>query len=401
MPRPKAPPRVTGPYAERDGTRFRIRILGEGSAKNLYFPTMDAALASKAQVEQQLKTPSHHRVGELIEEFFAERERAGMCRAQTLSNEHDRLRYFLAEQLELEIRTITPRRAEEIYRSAIERPSAKTGKPLEAASHRFYLGIAKRFFAWTTKQGFTQINPFQDVLPQGRPNVGKPQLRIDEANRFVATALRLHDEEGDVLALGAVVALLLGMSASEVLRRRVRDVDGGGKLFWLDGGIHRSARRDVTVPKVLQERLVSLAAGKESESLLFGSNSQGEPRHHRVLWSTVGRICELAQVPRVCTHSLRGLWATLSHESGALSEVVASSVGHGSLLMTTKHRVPPESERDMRTTRSLELVDAAQPDPASDDEQLAEQEAAQLLAKLPRMTREKLLHLVRRETESA
>ena len=72
MPRPKAPPRVTGPYAERDGTRFRIRILGEGSAKNLYFPTMDAALASKAQVEQQLKTPSHHRVGELIEEFFAE-----------------------------------------------------------------------------------------------------------------------------------------------------------------------------------------------------------------------------------------------------------------------------------------------------------------------------------------
>jgi hypothetical protein len=55
----------------------------------------------------------------------------------------------------------------------------------------------------------------------------------------------------------------------------------------------------------------------------------------------------------------------------------------------------------MRTTRSLERVDAAQPDPASDDEQLAEQEAAQLLAKLPRMTREKLLHLVRRETESA
>ena len=392
MPRPKAPPRVTGPYAERDGTRFRIRILGEGSAKNLYFPTMDAALSSKAEVEQQLKTPTHHRVGELIEEFFAERERAGTCRKQTLSNEHDRLRYFLAEQLELEVRTITPRRAEEIYRSAIERPSAKTGKPLEAASHRFYLGIAKRFFAWTTKQGLTTSSPFQQVHPQGRPNVGKPQLLIDEANRFVATALRLHDEEGDVLSLGAVVALLLGMRASEVLRCRVLDVDGAGKILWIDGGKNKNDRRHLKVPKVLQERLLSLAAGREANSLLFGSNSQGGPRHHRVLWSTVGRICELAHVPRVCTHSLRGLWTTLSTESGALSDVVASSLGHGTLSMTPKHDARPESIGEEHSARALELLD---------DEQQAEQEAAQLLAKLPRRMREKLLQLARREPESA
>ena len=52
MPRPKAPPRVAGPYAERGGTRFRIRILGDGSAKNLYFPTMEEARARKAQAEQ-------------------------------------------------------------------------------------------------------------------------------------------------------------------------------------------------------------------------------------------------------------------------------------------------------------------------------------------------------------
>ena len=38
MPRPKAPPRVTGPYQERGGTRFRIRIIANGQEQNLYYP---------------------------------------------------------------------------------------------------------------------------------------------------------------------------------------------------------------------------------------------------------------------------------------------------------------------------------------------------------------------------
>lgn len=39
MPRSKAPPRVKGPYCEREGSRFRIRICEATGHRDLYFST--------------------------------------------------------------------------------------------------------------------------------------------------------------------------------------------------------------------------------------------------------------------------------------------------------------------------------------------------------------------------
>ena len=378
MPRPKAPPRVAGPYAERGGTRFRIRILGDGSAKNLYFPTMEEARARKAEAEQQLVTPQRQQLGELIDAFFAEREQLGTCRKETIANERERLRYFLSDIVDSDIHTITAQRASAMYESAIMRPSVKTGKPLEAASHRFYLGIAKRFFAWATKQGVIPRSPFQDVRPQGRPKAGKPQLQVEEAHRFVNTALKLFDEENESLALAAVLTLLLGLRASQVLQRRVRDVEKD--TFWISDSRSEHNRRALRVPSVLEERLHRLCIGKEPELLLFGGNSKGQPRHHRVLWSTVREICQRAQVPKVCTHSLRSLWSTLSAENDARSARVLNVLD----LAAPKESVPT----------GLSLPSAKEDDP------IGEQEAAQLLATLSRSQINKLLQLARRESES-
>ena len=55
------------------------------------------------------------------------------------------------------------------------------------------------------------------------------------------------------------------------------------------------------------------------------------------LWETVQRLCKLAGTTAVCTHSLRGLYATRAVESVALSETVESSLGHGSFAMTERH----------------------------------------------------------------
>ncbi len=362
MPRPKAPPRVTGPYSERGGTRFRLRILGNGSVRNLYFPTLDEALAQKTALGERVAHAREYSVGELIELFFAQRERDGKSRKETIANERERLRYFLLPLLDRSIQSVNAKQAEELYRSTIEKPSLKTGKPLQAASHRFYLGIAKRFFTWAENQGHIARSPFQDVRPQGQPRSGKSLLQIDEANRFVTIALKMYDEEQDLLALGSVVALLLGLRASEVLRRRASDVVDGGRLLSLGEGKHSNSRHSVRVPEILSHRLSQLASGRASEALLFGMDSRGQPRHHRVLWNAVGRICERAQVPRVCTHSLRSLWSTLRVDADAATEVVAS-------------RLLPQASSPPALT--------------------IEQQAAQLLAQLPRDTVEKLLQQVR------
>ena len=208
MARPKSPPRVCGPYEERGGTRFRIRVIGNGTEKNLYFPTRAEALAAKDDAERELLSPATYVISDLIVEFAEDKQSQGSCKPETAAHELGRLQFFLARHLDEDIRDITPKRAEEIYRTATTVISPKTGKPLEAASHRFYLNLAKRFFGWAEKKGYLQANAFKAVRPVGRPNAGKPQLRIDEANRFVATALQMFDEGGDVLALAAVVALL-------------------------------------------------------------------------------------------------------------------------------------------------------------------------------------------------
>ena len=50
MSRAKAPPRIKGPYSERGGTRFRIRICDAAGRRDLYFPTRKEALNERQDV---------------------------------------------------------------------------------------------------------------------------------------------------------------------------------------------------------------------------------------------------------------------------------------------------------------------------------------------------------------
>lgn len=203
-------------------------------------------------------------------------------------------------------------------------------------------------FIWAVRTGYIAHNPFKEVQPIGRVSAGKPQLRIEEARLFVDEALRRFDQRGDALALGGTVALLMGLRASEVLRRCARDVDRGGEILWLDTGKTRNARRFLDMPVVLQPRLLKLASQRRPDELLFGTSRTGKPRVHQILWQTVHRICDAAGVPRVCPHILRDLWATLGVQAGAVSHAVAASLGHGSFSMTEKLNAQPEAVRGQK-----------------------------------------------------
>jgi integrase len=275
--------------------------------------------------------------------------------------------------LEREARVITPALASSLYVHLVESVNGKTGKPLAAATHRFYLKLARAVFAWAVRKGYLAHNPFHNVNPVGRVNAGKPQLRIDEAQRFVTTALQRFDEQSDPLSLGALVALLMGLRASEVLQRRVRDVDRNGEILWIDGGKSKNARRYLDVPAVLQPRLVQLCAGREPDAFLLGSGREGHARRRQALWTAVHRLCLAAQVPPVCPHSLRGLWATLGVQSGAVSHAVAASLGHGSFSMTAKHYAQPEAISGAHTARVMTMLALESQASADRDSGLLEQ----------------------------
>jgi len=128
-------------------------------------------------------------------------------------------------------------------------------------------------------------------------------------------------------------------------------LDDGCGILWIDQGKTHNARRHLRIPEFLRPLLQELIKDKGPESFLFPSEMPGQPTRRQTLWTTVQTICKQAGVTRVCAHSLRGLYATLAVESGALSETVAASLGHGSFSMTEKHYAQQSSVSNVKTAR--------------------------------------------------
>ena len=398
MPRTKAPPRVKGPYSERGGTRFRIRVCDMSGHRDLYFPTRKDALSGMKEAAREFSQPFRGRsLAVVLDEYTEDKVQRGLCSVQSADAHRGRLRRWLCDYLEDDIGRLTPKRAAALYENLVVTPTHKTGRPPTAATQRYTLKLAQTLFRGAVRRGYVCENPFESIQPVGRPSRGKKQLRFDEAERFISAAFRMFDEKGNAMALAAVTALLLGCRASEVLHVRVRDLDCAGAKLWIAtrdsdyrGKTHNAAR-DPDVPEVLRPRLLKQAGERSPDAYLFGHASTGRPKSRQVLHTTVRRVCVAAAVPIVCPHSLRGLWATAGVRSGALSHAVAAALGHGSFAVTAKHYVQPGAIDGVRTERLVQMLalEAAKPSP-----NLPGPSAEQLLASLPRETLAKLVALV-------
>lgn len=280
--------------------------------------------------------------------------------------------------LDEQISAVTPRRAAAMYEQLQLTESKTTRKPLAAATQCLALWASRNFFAWASTVGCVGSNPFKDVKPVGKVSAGKPQLRIEEARRFTQTALELFETSCHALPIGALVALMMGLRTQEVLLREVRDLDDGGRFLWIEAGKTANAKRHLEVPELLRPYLLRLAAGRPSGALLFGTAKTGMPRGRGRLWEMVRKLCVLADVPPVCTHSLRGLHATLAVQSGSAAHVVAASLGHRSFEMTQRHYAQASSVANAATARVLHNLDASHAKGEAQAEVIAETLRAQL-----------------------
>jgi integrase len=140
----------------------------------------------------------------------------------------------------------------------------------------------------------------------------------------VATGLADAGEPG---AVAAMMALLMGMRASEIVRCVGRDIDDRGRLLWIPLSKTPAGKRTLQIPAVLRGHLIGLADSQDPHVRLFA---------HDRAWvrAWVRRICWRARVPVVCAHSMRGLHATLAIEVGMTSKAVANALGHRSFRET-------------------------------------------------------------------
>ena len=345
MPRKREPARCLGPYQE--GERWRIVTVENRRRTNHFAETWEDAVRLLGRLRRQL-VRRQLVLSELLEEYRHHRLRVGMALPATIEQNEDRIRGLLGGWVDSPVADLTPARAAAAYQAHADTPSRR-GRPYSAATHQFDLRITRIFFRWAVKAGRVEADPFAQVQPLGRPNVGKPQLRIDEARRFSDAAFEAW-REGDPLALAALMALWMGLRASEALYRQVRDLDDGGRVLWIPGGKTTNARRRLEVPEVLRGPLLQQARDRPGDAWLFpGPTGQGYRR--TALNRAVTALCQRAGVPNVCTHSLRGLHTTLALGAGATAGAVASALGHGSFAMTAKHYAAPGSVESAASSR--------------------------------------------------
>lgn len=324
---PKSVARVLGPYP--NGPKWRLVLLDGASRKALLADTREAALKLRENLLGQIKSHTYRTIGEALEEYL------GALAARDVITV-DKIRRMLRLFLPLDelLSAISPERAEQMYLAETQR-TKPNGQPIAADTHHLVLRRSKQFYKWALARRYVDRNPFAEVRPIGRPRLGKPQLRIDEARRLVDCAL-VQAQKLDVGSTAALIQIFLGLRPTESMIRVVRDLDDQGRVLWVPFGKTRNARRRLQVPEVLRELLLRHAQGKSADAPLLGP--PGERMHTRhTLCHRLKQLCEEAKVPRVCPHSLRGLNATLALDAGATAHQVAAALGHASFSITARH----------------------------------------------------------------
>lgn len=342
MARPKRH-RVDGPY--KHGRRWRVRLVtptGQTSVES--FAT--EAEARERAAAARLTIPGGVSLAAAADDYLASIKARGL-RPATIVSTRKHLATWTRRSFLLE--EVTPEEVARWYQ--------RRQQEVAVDSHQQELAQARRFFAWCVERGKLSENPAAGVKPVGRKKRGKPQLRIGEAQRLSRSALELA-RGGDEGAIAVLAVLWLGLRSGELLARVVRDLDvfDGGCWLWIDAGKTEQARRHLDVPGDLAALLQQQARGKLPGAYLFGVSSA--TGHHTHVWlnRAVERLCAAAGVPRVPPHGLRGTWASIAEEAGAVAHLVSQQLGHSSHAITAAHYVAPGSSERAAGRRVLQVI---------------------------------------------
>lgn len=317
MGRRKEGDRINGPYKRGSGWRV-VAIIG-GARSDTTYPTEAEAIAVATEARRQLGQGGTT-VGDLVEAFIVEAR--SRCKRLTVDHYEIRLGNLLGPVMALPVRSLTPARAQSLYLSL-----AQSGRAV--STHRNTLVTARQWGRWCVKRRHLRADPFADVEGVGKRRRGKKQLTVNESRQYVTACLALVPRPD---AVAALAYLLLGIRASELTDREVRDLDDGGRLLWIPEAKTEAGKRLLEVPEMLRPHLLAMAEGKRPTDRLFAHDRKWG-------WRAVRRFCKLAGVPVICTHGARGTHTTIARTAGATAEVVAGALGHASTAMQEQHYV--------------------------------------------------------------
>ncbi len=324
MARRKIGLRIQGPY--QHGDRWRIYVVDLGGNKTVEsYETEEKARQVIRSFRRQIREQGTPTIEDALTMYAAFMKDDKGNRSTSIATTISCLRVFFADKAAFvgELDPATCARLYEVFRTR----KTKRGTPTAVDTHRNTLAQAKTFLKWCVKKGWLSKNPMAAVEGTGARKHGKEQLRVDESRAWLNKATELA-HAGDAGAVAAMLSLLMGMRASEIVERTVRDLDDEGRLLWIPKAKTRHGVRKLAVPELVRPFLLALADGKQGDERLFGAHWRDWPR------SNVQRICKLAGVAEITAHGMRGTHSTLAIAAGATGDLVAGALGHGSQAVT-------------------------------------------------------------------
>lgn len=306
--------RVNGPYQHR--RKWRLVVVSDAGKRNVrsFDNKRDAEEAAEAFQRLYCGQPTLT-ISEALEKYEHHLKTTGNYGDTSITTVRNRLLGFIEDVRDTGCHRITG--MDERYKKLTTRWAATT--------HHLALSEARSFGKWLVKNEHCKTNPFDGIEAIGRPKKRKPQLRVDEARLWMIKALELAPKKPGAIA--ALCGLLMGMRASEIVERKVRDLDDDGRVLVIEDSKTDASTRRLAIPDVLRPLLRARCADKLPNARLFNRTRQWVRQ-----WTMA--ICKLAGVPPVCAHGMRGTHATLAIEAGMSPNIVASSLGHTSSKMT-------------------------------------------------------------------
>ncbi len=329
--------RILGPYEERAGWRV-IEVDARGTKTPALFPTEVKAQRYVEMLRAELERNEHTTETALVEYrryLLDDKGNKDDSARQTCSL----IGAFFPVPLSLA--ALTEQKQIEVLYEALRKQKLENGElRFSVDSHRSALIQVRTFLNWCITKGWMKTNPAIGVKGVGKrrargKSLGKEgnELRVKQARALYEMAIyRAH--RGDEGAIAVLVAMLLGMRASEIVSRRVGDLDEDTApcdLLWIPCSKTPAGRRTLEVPEVLRPYLVALAKDKAPERYLFEVEyiaGKSKPHWRDWILHNVQRVCGLAEVPEVTAHAMRGLLATLTAERGLAGHLIAATLGH-------------------------------------------------------------------------
>jgi integrase len=325
----------------QDRTRWRVRIVDRATGRKSVTSYGTEGDARKAAIA--LLRTYERPTGKVLEKALA--DYGGYLqlkgnRPRSISTTLERLTTLFSsgDLLRVVSGDLTPVQARKAWEKYTSTPGKKSKRPPAVNTRVGVLVQAKTFLRWCASKGWAQEGLLGGIEVLGERKRGKPQfVGKDESRKFLAKALELG-AEGDAGAIAGATALLLGMRASEITDRTVRELDDDGKVLVITSAKTRAGIRRLEVPEVLRPLLAGLAKGKEPTDKIFGPKAE----RYWVL-RAVNRVCKLASVTIITAHGLRGTHASLAVGAGISGPAVAASLGHETFGVTSRHYATAES----------------------------------------------------------